>query len=138
MSVERFFDTNIIIYLFDHTAPDKQAQAQMLITQALQQNNGCISHQVVQETLNVILRKLNFATEDASRLLNRVLIPLWQIRPAPDLYHHSISIQDRYQFSFYDALIIAAALEAGCKKLYSEDLQHGQRIERLRILNPFY
>ena len=53
------------------------------------------------------------------------------------LYKRALDIQARYHFGFYDALIIAAALEAGCSRLYSEDLQHGQRIERLTIENPF-
>jgi predicted nucleic acid-binding protein len=53
------------------------------------------------------------------------------------LYQRALDIQARYHFGFYDALIIAAALEAGCTRLYSEDLQHGQRIERLTIENPF-
>jgi predicted nucleic acid-binding protein len=53
------------------------------------------------------------------------------------LYQRALDIQARYRYGFYDALIIAAALEAGCIRLYSEDLQHGQRIERLTIENPF-
>jgi predicted nucleic acid-binding protein len=53
------------------------------------------------------------------------------------LYQRALDIQARYHYGFYDALIIAAALDAGCTRLYSEDLQHGQRIERLTIENPF-
>ena len=53
------------------------------------------------------------------------------------LYRRSLDIQERYRFGYYDALIVAAALEAGCKRLLSEDLQHGQKIETLRIENPF-
>jgi predicted nucleic acid-binding protein len=57
--------------------------------------------------------------------------------PSQSLYVKSIDIQERYKFSFYESLIITAALEAGCSTLYSEDLQHGQRIETLTINNPF-
>jgi predicted nucleic acid-binding protein len=53
------------------------------------------------------------------------------------LYNRAMSIRDRYQYAFYDGLIIAAALEAGCDQLLSEDLQAGQRIEGLTIVNPF-
>ena len=65
------------------------------------------------------------------------LIPLWKINPTRELYLRSLNIKSRYLYSFYDSLIIAAALEADCKTLYSEDMQHGQRIEQLIIKNPF-
>jgi predicted nucleic acid-binding protein len=57
--------------------------------------------------------------------------------PSTALYIRAVEVRTRYRYSFYDSLIIAAALEAGCTRLYSEDLQHGQRIERLTIVNPF-
>ena len=59
------------------------------------------------------------------------------MNPTAALYQSAVSFQSRYGFSFYDSLIVAAALEAGCTRLYSEDLQHGQQIQRLTILNPF-
>ena len=54
-----------------------------------------------------------------------------------ELYNRGIAIQARYRFSFYDSLIVAAAVEAGCSTIYSEDLQHGQRIEQLTLIDPF-
>ena len=65
------------------------------------------------------------------------MVPLWQVNPTAALYQSAITLQGRYGFSFYDSLIVAAALEGGCTRLYSEDLQHGQQIQRLTILNPF-
>jgi predicted nucleic acid-binding protein len=65
------------------------------------------------------------------------LSPLLRIYPSILLYKRGLIIQSRYQFSFYDSLIIAAALEVGCTTLYSEDLQHGQQIEQLIVKNPF-
>ena len=65
------------------------------------------------------------------------LIPLWKVNPSIDLYRNAMSVQSRYGFSYYDSLIVSAALDAGCKTLYSEDMQHGQKIERLTIENPF-
>jgi len=137
MSADGFIDSNVIVYLFDDTAPAKQDRAESLILSGLDKGSCCISHQVVQETLNVATRKLNFTVEDASRLLDSILQPLWKVMPTLAMYQRSLVIRSRYQYSFYDALIIAAALEAGCNILYSEDLQHGQVIERLTISNPF-
>ncbi len=93
----------------------------------------------MQETLNIMVRKLPVpATPDqARRFLDAVLVPMWRVMPSPGLYHRGLDIQARYRYGFYDALIIAAALDAGCTRLYSEDLQHGQRIEGLTIENPF-
>ena len=59
------------------------------------------------------------------------------MQPSAALYARSLGLQSKLGFSFYDSLIVAAALEAGCKRLLSEDLQHGQRIEGLRVENPF-
>ncbi|HYQ91954.1 MAG TPA: PIN domain-containing protein, partial [Candidatus Competibacteraceae bacterium] len=90
-------------------------------------------------TLNVVTRQLpsSMTAENAQRFLEQVLAPLWQIVPSPALYRHGLDIQTRYGFSFYDALIVASALEAGCTCLYSEDMQHGQYLEGLTIENPF-
>jgi predicted nucleic acid-binding protein len=137
MSVDSFIDSNILVYFLDKTAPDKQNKAEILITQAITLKNCCISYQVVQETLNVVIQKLNFNSSDADNLLNNILIPLWKVMPTQGLYQRGLKIQARYQYSFYDSLIIAAALESGCKILYSEDMQHGQHIEHVTIKNPF-
>jgi predicted nucleic acid-binding protein len=89
--------------------------------------------------LNVVTRKLPtpMTAEDAGRFLEQVLGPLWKIYPSLALYRRALGVQARYRYSFYDSLIIAAALDAGCSRLYSEDLQDGQRIEELTIENPF-
>lgn len=137
MSAEVFIDTNILIYLFDETAAAKRQRAESLVRQSLERGTGCISYQVVQETMNVVVRKLGATPEDARQLLDDVLIPLWQINPTPSLYRRGLLIQTRYGLSFYDALIVAAALEADCNRLYSEDMQHGQQIQQLTIQNPF-
>ena len=137
MSAEDFLDTNILVYMFDDTDARKRQQAEDLVNESLTQGSGCISFQVVQETLNVLIRRLGFVAEDSRRALEQVLVPLWQVYPSASLYQDAISIQGRYGFSFYDSLIVAAALEAGCTRLYSEDLQNGQQVQRLTIVNPF-
>ena len=57
--------------------------------------------------------------------------------PSINLYQRGLALQSRYKLSYYDALIVAAALESGCKRLLSEDLQHGLKVEKLVITNPF-
>ena len=137
MSAEDFIDTNVFIYLFDEMDADKRERADTLVHESIENGTGCISYQVVQEAMNVVTRKLGAPTESARRLLDNILIPLWRINPTPSLYRRGLQVQVGYGFSFYDALIVAAALEAGCSRLYTEDMQHGQQIEQLTILSPF-
>ncbi len=137
MNVECFLDTNVFVYLFDDMDTRKQEISSALIEQHLRDDSACISHQVVQETLNVMGRKLGASQEQCHAMLDRVLVPLWRIHPTHKLYRQGLELQTRYRYSFYDSLILAAALHSGCRVLYSEDLQHGQRIEGLQIINPF-
>ena len=137
MSVENFLDTNVFIYLLDETDAQKRQRAEDLVRRNLEDGSGCISFQVVQETINIAVRKLGFTHERTRLLLENVLTPLWRVNPTSLLYQRGLGVQARYGFSFYDSLIVAAALEAGCTRLYTEDLRHGQQIERLTIQNPF-
>ncbi|MBK1618540.1 VapC toxin family PIN domain ribonuclease [Lamprobacter modestohalophilus] len=139
MSAEVFLDTNIFIYDLDNSDKIKQGIATQIIRSALESGTACISYQVVQECLNVALRKaeVRLDAREADAYLTRVLTPMWRIMPSEKLYRRAITIQERTRYAFYDSLIIAAALESGCSRLYSEDLQHGHEIETLRIKNPF-
>ena len=136
MSAEHFLDTRIFVCLFDGTPPQKRHRARELVAQSLANGSGCVSYQVVQETVNVLTGKLGVSPDSIRRLLDDVLVPLWQVNPTVALYHNAISLQSRYRFSFYDSIIVAAALEAGCTRLYCEDLQHDQQIQQLTITNP--
>lgn len=138
MSVD-FLDSNIFVYSLDVTDPEKHATARRLVAGVLQSGEGRISFQVIQETLSVITRKFQTAVspDDTRQFLAGVLVPLWRVMPSQGLYERALDIQTRYGYSFYDSLIVAAALSAGCTRLLSEDLQHGQRIEGLSIENPF-
>ncbi len=138
MSVDNFIDTNVFIYLFDKTDSHKRQSAEKLVQRTLDYGTGCISYQVVQETINIMTRKLSATAEEARQLMDRVLMPLWRINPTQMLYQLGLDLQARYRYGFYDSLILAAALEAGCTRLYSEDLQDGQKIEGLTIENPFH
>lgn len=132
-----FFDSNIFIYLFDEKALSKQVIADALVREALLSNKAIISFQVIQECLNTLTRKLKVNSEDVRRFMNAFLLPLWHVMPSQELYTRALNLQTQTKYSFYDSLIIAATLEGGCITLYSEDLQHGQQIERLIIQNPF-
>lgn len=133
-----FIDSNVLLYLFDDTDTRKAGVAQQLVRQALA-GDAVISYQVVQEVLNVLRHRLPapVSPERARAFLVDVLEPLWRVMPSPELFRRGLEISDRYGYRFYDSLIIAAALTAGCTRLYSEDLQHRQRIDGLTIINPF-
>ncbi|MGD9850814.1 MAG: PIN domain-containing protein [Nitrospirales bacterium] len=139
MSAKFFLDTNILVYTFDNGAPKKQRRAQELVEQALRTQEGVVSTQVVQEFLNVATTKFAapLVFSDAQQFLHDVLAPLCAVFPSVDLFRQALILQQETRYSFYDSLIIGGALQAGSEILYSEDLQHGQRIRELHILNPF-
>lgn len=134
-----FLDTNILIYAFTRQDELKSRRSTQLMQDALKNNQGMISYQVVQEFLSLSTRKFSvpMKIEDAELYLEKTLIPLCKIFPSEHLWKKALLIHLRWQYSFYDSLIIVAALEADCKTLYSEDLQHQQKIEALTIINPF-
>ena len=137
---DRFFlDTNIFVYTFDSREPKKQARAQDLVADALTRGRGVISHQVVQEFLNVATQKFAnpLSESDALLYLDRVLGPLCEVLPTLDLYRHTIGLAARWKYSFCDSLIVAAALKSECAILYTEDLKHGQEVEGVTLMNPF-
>jgi predicted nucleic acid-binding protein len=138
MSVD-FLDSNVLVYLFDGEHAAKQDIARRLVQDAVARESCVISFQVVQEVLNVITRKLESIAraEDAAAFMHRTLRPLWRVQPSTALCERAIALRESTGFGYYDSLIVAAALEAGCKRLLSEDLRHGQRIGGLRIENPF-
>ncbi len=139
MSAKYFIDTNIFVYSFDNRQAEKKQRAQVLIQQALETGSGIISTQVIQEFLNVATQK--FATpltiEDGRTYLRLVLNPLCQIYPNLLLYENCLDIQAETKYSFYDFLILSAAIQGGCDILYSEDLQDGQQVREVKITNPF-
>jgi predicted nucleic acid-binding protein len=134
-----FLDTNILVYSFDGSQPEKQKLSRDLIAKSLETGQGCISYQVVQEFLNMATRKFKVPlTFDDSRIfLSTVLTPLCEVFASIDLYSNALEVAERWRYSFYDALIIASALQNDCRILYSEDLQDGQMIKELTIKNPY-
>ena len=139
MSAKFFLDTNIFVYSFDSSEPQKQKKSQALIETALESHTGIISWQVVQEFLNVATRKFAVPMKPAEsqKYLAAVLGPLCEVFPSVVLYDEALRLKEQTGFSFYDSLIVAAAHAAGCDILYSEDLSHGQKIGSLTVQNPF-
>jgi predicted nucleic acid-binding protein len=139
MPADTFIDTNVFVYHLDRTDLRKHAVAETIVRGSLASGSGCISFQVMQECLNTALRKaeVKLGIQSARSYLDAVLTPLLRIHSSPTLLQRALDVHQRWQFGFYDALIVAAALEAGCRRIVTEDLQHGQRIEHLVVENPF-
>lgn len=133
-----FLDTNIFIYHFDLETSSKRSISDELIKSA-HLNEGIISYQIIQEFLNVATKKFSssMTCSEASKYFSKILYPICEVFPTMRLFNRALEIKQGWQFSFYDSLIVAAALEANCRILYSEDLQHNQKIEELRIINPY-
>ena len=139
MSDRFFLDTNIFIYSFDQGAPRKSRKAAQLIRKALTTQKGVISYQVVQEFFNVALKRFStpMQTADAEQYLGTVFRPLLSLHSSQALYVEALHLQSKSLLSWYDSLIVAAAIQARCGVLFTEDLQHGQRFGSLEVTNPF-
>ena len=133
MFVKAFFDTNVLIYAVAEGDP-RSAQAEELLA-----SGGALSVQVLNEFVSVARRKISMSWTEVTRALDafRILCP----SPLPitvETHEAALRIAARHGYNIYDALVIAAALEAGCATLYSEDLHDGQTIDdQLTIRNPF-
>ena len=132
MSVKPFLDTNILVYAF--AANDRRSDT----AEALLAAGGVVSVQVLNEFVNVSRRKLGLEWSEIRKALTILRALLDPPQPLTvELHEAAIDIAHRYGFHFYDSLILAAALQAGCDVLYSEDLQSRQRVDRLTVRNPF-
>ena len=137
--VKYFLDTNILVYSLDPLEPRNAQIGEQLVTSGVTSGLGTISYQVVQEFLNVSLRlfKTTMTVAELERYFFRVLLPLMKVSSSAQLFLEALQVQTLNQLAWYDALIVAAALQGNCKILYSEDLQHGRRFGDLVIENPF-
>jgi predicted nucleic acid-binding protein len=133
-----FFDTNILVYLFDQDVPDKRDRAKMLFQQEVEAGRFVTSTQVLQEFYVAATRKLAvpLPMADAEEAV-RALADLSIVPVDSSLILSAIDRNRSMQVSFWDALIIEAALSVGATCLLTEDLQHGRQIDGLRITNPF-
>lgn len=134
-----FLDTNIFVYSFDQTAPDKAKKAQALIREALASHKGVVSYQVVQEFFSVALRRFipPMQTIEAEQYLATVFRPMLAVHSSAGLFAEALRVQGQGKLSWYDSLIVAAAQQAQCGKLLTEDLHNGRRFGNVRVENPF-
>ena len=133
MPAERIFlDSNVMIYAYFKQDEKKQRISKQLISQ-----NAIISTQVLQELTNTLHRKMGVDYSIVRSILKECLKNCDLNTNTSDTVFFALDIAERYSFSFYDSLIVAAALESRCTTLYSEDMQHSQYIENLTIKNPF-
>lgn len=130
--VKAFFDTNVLLYLLSKDE-SKADRAEDLLA-----GGAVISVQVLNEFAAVASRKLGLSWSEIKDILGPIRA-ICEINPLSlETHDRGVEIAERYGFSFFDATIVASALNAGCKTLYSDDLQHDQLIaNRLRIRNPF-
>jgi predicted nucleic acid-binding protein len=127
-----FADTNIVVYAYG-VDPAKVARAKVILN-----DTPLISTQVINEFHNVARRKLGLDMATRHRIANDLLQSCRVIAVDQIIVSAAMQIEARYQVSYWDALILAAALAAGCDTLYSEDMQDGQIFEgRLTVKNPF-
>ena len=134
-----FLDTNVFLYEVDPRDPAKSQRASELIDSAVAGKQGAVSYQVVQEFFNVALTRFAkpFSVGQAEDYLSITFKPILTVHSSPRLFLEALQIQSQHRFSWYDALIVAAAQQANCSILYTEDMQHGRRIGELKIENPF-
>jgi predicted nucleic acid-binding protein len=126
-----FFDTNVLLYLL--SADDKKAnRAEQLLTAG-----GRVSVQVLNEFASVAAGKLAMSVAEIREILATIR-RVCTVEPLEVQTHElGLELAERYRYSIYDSMILAAALRAGCSRLLSEDFQHGQMVDRLTMMNPF-
>jgi len=138
MSGRVFVDTNVFVYLFDSDESTKQNTARNLLDRLANEATIVVSTQVLQEFYVSVTRKLAqpLPPENAVEA-TRGLATYHVVQVDPSMVFTAIALHQHEKTSFWDALILRAALESGCELLVSEDMQHGKRFENLRVDNPF-
>ncbi|MCU7861068.1 MAG: PIN domain-containing protein [Candidatus Thiodiazotropha sp. (ex Lucinoma kastoroae)] len=133
-----FVDTNILIYAYDLASGGKRKNAAEAVKTLWDQGNGVLSTQVLQEFYVNVTRKIGhpISPDKARSILATYLA--WQVEVIkPDHILRASEIQERHKISFWDAMIVVAAIQSGAIKILTEDLNHGQLIEGVLVENPF-
>lgn len=133
-----FLDTNILVYLFDSSSPEKRHRARDLFRERAARDDVLLSVQVLQELYVTLTRKLArpVRADRAARLV-RSFAALPVVAIDAELVLAAVALSRRNRLSLWDALIVVAAKAGGASEVLSEDLQSGQMIEGLRVVNPF-
>ena len=133
-----FVDTNVLVYAEDGTAGRKHDLARDLIVDLWNDHDGVLSVQVLQELYVTLTRKVGKPLSPGKALaIVREYLSWAVVDNTPRLLVAAVELQERTRISFWDALVVQAALDAGCDRLYSEDLNAGQRFASLLVVNPF-
>jgi len=138
MSANVFVDTNVLVYFRDTSKPDKQIAAAEWLSYLWQTGTGRLSIQVITEFYAVVTKKLTPGLEPASAREDILdLLPWKPLGLTEDIIVQAWNFQDQYQLSWWDSLIVAAAKIQQCAYLISEDFQHNQVFQGLRVIYPF-
>jgi predicted nucleic acid-binding protein len=133
-----FVDTNILVYSYDTASGEKFEIANQLIKTLWQTGKGCLSTQVLQEFYVNLIRKMRRPLSSSEARQALVDFGQWVVfRPEVADLLAAIDLHQRYQISFWDALVIRSAQQTGCKVLWSEDLADGQAYDGVKVVNPF-
>ena len=131
-----FFDTNVLVYCTDITAPEKQLRARGLVAQSAADGEAVVSTQVLIELFHTLTRKQKMPPATAQALTAGY--GAWAVVDSDvTLVECAMERSIRNQLSIWDAMVIEAALRSGAQTLYSEDLTHDQRFDTLTVVNPF-
>jgi predicted nucleic acid-binding protein len=133
-----FFDTNVLVYAHDAASLEKKEKSRSLLFQSMRDNSGVLSPQVLSEFYVTVTQKMKKPiSPNQAKLEVELLSAMATVDLDAALVLEAIDLKIRYQISYWDALIIAAANRAGCKTLYSEDLSAGQVYGAVTVQNPF-
>ena len=134
-----FVDTNVLVYARDETEPAKRDRAGTVLRALWQSRTGCVSHQVLIEFYAIVTRKLKPGLPRPMAAADVRELAAWRpVTPSLRLIESAWQIEEQYALSWWDSLIVAAALASSCSTLLSEDLQDDLEINGLRVVNPFH
>lgn len=138
MSAKGFVDTNILLYAKDASEKEKQPIAAELVQQLWETRSGCLSVQVLNEYYVNVTQKLRPGLTQTEAWADLEALQAWEPIPLSfNLLSRGFNIQSRYQLSWWDSLIVAAAVVSNCKEILSEDLASGQLYDGVPVVNPF-
>lgn len=139
MSDKCFLDTNILVYAYNADEKEKHSRSSALAKELWNQKTGVLSLQVLQEFYVTVTQKIPkpISGSKAREIIEDYLFAWEVVAPTAKTLLEALEVQAKHQVHFWDAMIFAAAKEAGVKIVYSEDFQHGREIEGIRFVNPF-
>jgi predicted nucleic acid-binding protein len=133
-----FVDTNVLLYARDASEPDRQPRAREWLDLLWREHSGRVSLQVLTEYYQAVTRKLRPGLDRETARADVRDLSAWRpVRVDVTVMEDAWRLEDRYGLSIWDALVVASARAAGCRHLLTEDLQHGQDLDGVIVVNPF-